>query len=304
MCIKKKKIIILMSTYNGEKFLKAQIDSLLIQKGIDAEILVRDDGSSDSTINILESYSEIGVLTWYSGENLKSARSFMDLIQKAQDGDYYAFCDQDDVWNNDKLLIAINKLEELEGSNIPKLYCSNYQLVDEEMNDLHDNNHVSTTSFKAALVSSCATGCTVVFNHELLLKLRSYNPQNIVMHDDWTHKVCLALGGRVYYDNKKTLKYRQHSNNVDGGVFSLRSRIQNIFQRFISKECIRSKQIQEILIGYLNEMSSDNLKMAYMVANYKKSIQFRLKLLFFKDIRTPYFRLNMGFKVAIFFGYF
>jgi rhamnosyltransferase len=304
MSMEKKKVLILMSTYNGEKYLKEQIDSLLRQEAVDLDILVRDDGSSDLTLNILNEYSDKGLLTWYVGENIRPAKSFMDLIHRASNADYYAFCDQDDVWNDDKLFIAIKKLEELADNNKPKLYCSNYQLVDESLNILPDNNHVSTITFKSALVSSCATGCTIVFNRKLLLKLQSYTPQNLVMHDDWAHKVCLALDGRVVYDDRKTLKYRQHGNNVDGGVHTITSRIQRIFQRISSKECIRSKQIQDLIKGYSSEMNKENLSLACTIANYKKSKGTRWKILFSRSIKTPYSRLNQGFKLAIFLGYF
>lgn len=304
MLIKKKKILVLMSTYNGEKYLKEQIDSLLSQENVDLNILVRDDGSSDSTLSILKDYSNKGLLTWYCGENLRSAKSFMDLIQRASNADYYAFCDQDDVWNPDKLYMAISKLEKFKEKDCSVLYCSNYQLVDEQLNNLSDNNHVSTTTFNAALVSSCATGCTIVFNYELLKILKKFNPTNIVMHDDWAHKVCLSVGGIVIYDSNKMLKYRQHDNNVDGGQHSFKQRLQGILRRIIYKDCIRSKQIQDILIGYYEQMSNENYEMAYMVANYKKNIRLRIKLLFSKTVITPFNKLNRGFKVAILLGYF
>lgn len=304
MLIKRKKVLVLMSTYNGEKYLNEQINSLLRQEAVDLEILVRDDGSSDSTLSILKDYSKNDLLTWYNGANLRSAKSFMDLINNAYEADYYAFCDQDDIWNSNKLYIAISELEKVKEKDLPALYCSNYQLVDEKLNNLPDNSHVSTTTFNAALVSSCATGCTVVFNYQLLKILQKYNPENIVMHDDWAHKVCLAVNGIVIYDSGKMLKYRQHGNNVDGGQHSVKKRLQGIVKRIIKKDCIRSKQIQELLNGYSEQMSLENYEMAYLVANYKKNINLRIKLLFSHTVITPFNRLNRGFKVAVLLGYF
>ncbi len=92
-------IVVLMSTYNGEKYIREQLDSIFNQEGIDVKVVVRDDGSKDTTHAILDEYKKTHELVWYTGENLKSARSFMDLIYQAPESDYYAFADQDDYWD-------------------------------------------------------------------------------------------------------------------------------------------------------------------------------------------------------------
>jgi rhamnosyltransferase len=126
----------------------------------------------------------------------------------------------------------------------------------------------------------------------------------MVMHDDWAHKVCLAIGGVVIYDKKAHINYRQHSKNVDGGKHTLYQRYIRIRNRIKSKECLRSKICNELLIGYKNEMSSHNKELALIVVNYQKDIQSRMKLLFNKEIKTPYFRKNKGFLVGVLLGYF
>ena len=106
------KVIILMSVYNGENFIEEQLNSIFSQTGdFEIEVWVRDDGSKDGTISILKKYEEEKKLYWYSGENLKPAHSFMDLIMHSCKADYYAFSDQDDVWLNDKLKRSIKRLE-------------------------------------------------------------------------------------------------------------------------------------------------------------------------------------------------
>ena len=87
------KVIVLLSTYNGGKYLSEQLDSLVAQKGVDVGILVRDDGSTDTTLSILDEWQEKGLLTWYSSGNLGPGKSFMDLLKRAPSGAYYAFCD-------------------------------------------------------------------------------------------------------------------------------------------------------------------------------------------------------------------
>ena len=91
------KICILLSAYNGEKYIEEQLESLVGQQEVAADILVRDDGSSDKTHEILDKWQNKGLLKWYKGENLGFAKSFMDLVQRAGDYEYYAFCDQDDI---------------------------------------------------------------------------------------------------------------------------------------------------------------------------------------------------------------
>lgn len=295
-----------MSTYNGEKYLSEQIDSLLKQEGVELQILVRDDGSNDKTHEMLDKYQDEGILKWYTGANLRSAKSFMDLIMNAPDSDYYAFCDQDDVWKEDKLKRAVEKLEEMViEKDIPLLYCSDYQLVDEKLKNLPDNGHHSTDTFPAALVSSCCTGCTVVFNKKLRDFLVKKLPEHLVMHDDWVHKVCLALNGKVYYDEYKGLFYRQHGNNVDGGVHGFRSKVGKILERIKSGDNIRSEQLKDLLSIYKEEMDEENNNLLTRVAYYKdKSIIYRIKLAFSKTITTPFERLNKGFRMAIVFKYF
>ena len=106
----KNKVLILVSTYNGEKYLPEQLDSLYAQEGVDIHILVRDDGSKDNTIGILKNYQgSKGKMTIIEGENIGAGQSFLALINEATtnypDYDYYAFCDQDDVWYGNKVVI-------------------------------------------------------------------------------------------------------------------------------------------------------------------------------------------------------
>ena len=116
------KTCILLSTFNGEKYLEEQLDSLKSQTFKDVFVLARDDGSSDSTKEILLR-NESETFKWYSGENVGAARSFMLLNNDAPEADYYAYCDQDDYWFPEKLEAAVNILEK--SNNKLKLYYSN-----------------------------------------------------------------------------------------------------------------------------------------------------------------------------------
>ena len=131
-------VCVLMSTYNGEKYLQEQLDSIINQVGVNVRILVRDDGSTDSTTDILNNYKREGYLDWYSGTNLKSARSFMDLVNRAPESEYYAFSDQDDYWLPTKLQVAVNVLKSAD-SRKSALYYSRTTLVDENLLPIKQN---------------------------------------------------------------------------------------------------------------------------------------------------------------------
>ena len=163
-----RKVAVLMSTYNGEKFLREQIESLFAQVGVDLTVYVRDDGSSDGTLEILRRYeSEKFIVT--VGNNLGPANSFMELLYSVPDTyDYYAFSDQDDIWAPDKLSAGIQMLEE-KGA---LLYGCNQMLVDKDGNELgvwrKEGYKVSTTPIEV-IVRNSISGCTMIFTRKLFL---------------------------------------------------------------------------------------------------------------------------------------
>ncbi len=300
-----KKILILISTYNGEKYLKEQIESLLKQKDVEISILVRDDGSTDNTVKILDEYKNKGVLQWYTGKNLKPAKSFMDLVQRAQGYEYYAFCDQDDVWLDDKLKNAIEKLEKYP-KYLPALYYGRPRLVDSNLN-LIKNPKASKdcmTTFGSSIINSNATGCTMVFNKTLLEKVKEHEPNYIPMHDAWFHKVCIISNGNLYFDEDVHILYRQHGNNAIGISNSKFYKIKKRFVSLKNKKCSRSKTIYSLYNCYKNEMSKQDKILSELIINYKRSFKDRMKLLFNRNIRTNYIYRNILFKFAVLFNAF
>jgi rhamnosyltransferase len=124
-----KKVCVLLSTYNGEAYLREQIDSILAQIDVSVELIIRDDGSKDSTVKIINEYKNqyVNVLILDSYKNLGPANSFMELLYASGDADYYAFAEQDDIWLPEKLSKAIGIIEHknIDGSSSPVLYASN-----------------------------------------------------------------------------------------------------------------------------------------------------------------------------------
>ncbi len=212
-----RKVQILLSTYNGEKFLCELMDSLLAQDYPCLEILVRDDGSSDGTRDILLDYSgKHENVQAVFGPNLGVVHSFLKLIEiSSLDADYFAFCDQDDVWLPEKVTRAVNVLEAMP-PNIPLLYCSRVTIVDEQLRYLGMSKLPQRPpSFENALVENVATGCTIVINASSKRLLLCGTPRNALMHDWWMYLVVAAFG-EVIYDSQSLMLYRQHDSNVVG----------------------------------------------------------------------------------------
>ncbi len=293
------KILVLVSTYNGEKFLQAQLDSLIAQKlpnNYELGILVRDDGSTDSTTKILEDYKSRGYLDWYTGKNLKPAKSFWDLVQNAPDAEYYCFCDQDDVWYEDKIARAVDALNKENGEQ-PLLYCSNVMIADGDCNPIRPfiGDNVNYTDFAHSLIYSLAPGCTMVFNHSARCEFMKYdmNEEFEIIHDWLAHKISAMLG-KFIYDPIPSMNYRQHGNNVIG---TQKSGIVGFFKkvkRGLGKNAsIRSLSAKSLINVYGERVDAEKLHLLEMVANYKSDKRLKRELLKTKD-----FGLDFAMKIA------
>lgn len=222
-----KMILVMMSTWNGGRFLKAQLDSILSQSfDGDIHLLVRDDGSTDDTLAILDAYRGASV-TVVKGQNLGAKASFLELMRLARsfDAAYYALADQDDVWHPEKLSRAVDRICQMAR---PAIYCSAVELVDENLQHLSTYMHPGDRSFEAGLLSNAVTGCTAVFNRQLLEKIRFPEyVSGILMHDWWLCTIASALGV-VCYDGQSHIKYRQHGANHVGMAVGLRGAVRRI----------------------------------------------------------------------------
>lgn len=221
------KLQILMSTYNGKKYLREQLDSILAQdceeKGTASlSLLVRDDGSTDGTQAVLGEYSEKypGKISWYQGVNTGVIKSFFDLLANAGEADYYALADQDDYWFAGKMDAGIRKIRQMDRhweTEAPLLYCCRPALVDEKLKPLAVNvdNPVMRPGFGNALVENIVTGCTTVFNNKMRQMLILKVPEHATMHDRWMYLIATCFGS-IYYDEKPYIYYRQHGGNAVG----------------------------------------------------------------------------------------
>lgn len=211
-------VAVLMSTYNGEKYLPEQLDSILAQRGERPSIYVRDDGSGDTTLEILQSRTDAGELQFEAGDNMGPAKSFLNLLFSAPDHEFYAFADQDDVWLPGKLERALERLDDMKPHN-PRLYFSNVTNADADGKPTGELLSTGTPpGLGNAMVQCFSIGATMVFNHAArsLLVSRAM-PMHVHMHDWWAYLVVASLG-QVIYDPEPSMLYRQHGQNVYGSV--------------------------------------------------------------------------------------
>lgn len=303
------KVKVLMSTYNGQKYLREQLDSILRQEGVEVSLLIRDDGSQDGTIEILSEYAEkYPNIEIIEGANLGFAQSFMSLIYKANeysDIDFFAFSDQDDVWLPGKLLSAVKMLGKIDKSQM-KLYFSNTTAVDENLTPLFKTHMQSTLRLDkaASLVRYFILGCTMVFNKNLVEFVSKHKPvHQVLMHDLWIHQTC-AFFGEIVYDDEPRILYRQHSSNAAGVGFSKMKRIKRLKKSFGSYERrhFRELNAKNILATYGSLLCNSDYVLISEVANYRDSFKSRIKLLSNKQFNMGTTLSNIALKTRIILG--
>ncbi|EGR1973264.1 glycosyltransferase family 2 protein [Vibrio parahaemolyticus] len=239
-----KNIAILISTYNGERYLLEQVYSILAQdafrdNNFNIKVYIRDDGSSDSTlmlIDVLKNQEPNIIFSLTSDSNLGPADSFLHMLSVIE-SDYYFFCDQDDIWLKDKVSRAMSFMGER--SELPIAYFSDLKLCDKDgeviSNSLWNEwgyRQKFFDSWKNYFSVSLVTGCTLAINRAAREKCMSHERYHLMLHDQWISYIC-AKFGIVIADKNPSILYRQHDNNVmGGGDLSLRDYI-NKSEKFV-----------------------------------------------------------------------
>lgn len=223
-----------MSTYNGEKYLAEQLQSIEDQTHKNWRLVISDDGSSDNTLAISRQFQQKwgkDRLEIRQGPKNGYSQNFLSMAcDTTIRADFYAFSDQDDVWLADKLERALAYFDEYNSSELPRAYGSRTQIVDETLKPLGLSPLFSLPrSFRNALVQSIAGGNTQVFNQATKYLLEQAGPQEVVSHDWWLYQIVKGAGGIFYYNPYPTLLYRQHANALVGANSSFSARIGRIF---------------------------------------------------------------------------
>lgn len=315
------KVTILLSTYNGEKYLQEQLDSLFSQTYNDFVLIVRDDSSSDNSLEILKNYKQKysqKIILLEENDNKGVIRSFSYLLEyalKNTNANYFMFCDQDDVWKPKKIEKTLLKMLELEkNKNKPVLIHTDLELVDENLNLIHPSfwkhEHIfpEHKSFNRLIMQNNITGCTVMINRVLAQKSLPI-PENSIMHDWWIALVA-AYFGEIDYINESTIKYRQHGSNTLGAKGYKQELLKNIgriinsvlFKRgeFYKHHYINILQAKEFLERYKDELDISTIKILEdFIHLEKKSFFERRKILLKNRILKQGILRNIGLMLNV-----
>lgn len=206
-------VYVLLSTFNGERFLPELLESLANQVYPNIRVLVRDDGSSDKTRDIVQCFASSHANFWVvPGENIGAVASFMALLEMVRDHHgYFSFCDQDDIWHPEKVARAVARLQ---SSTDPDraLYFSRFELVGPDAETLGWSDVPAHISFNNSIVENIVTGATAVFGSRLRDLMLLAKPEYMVWHDWWLYLLGAAFG-QVLYDQEPTMQSRRHGKN-------------------------------------------------------------------------------------------
>lgn len=255
------RVAVLLSTYNGDKYLETQLDSLLNQDFKTFTVYIRDDGSTDMTLSIIERYINLypDFIKLIRGGNIGVFRSFMSLLEEIE-ADYYMFCDQDDYWLENKISLSLKKIKELElqSPKKPAIVFTDLKLVDTHLNVFSESAwKVSKTIPDLALqflnVTCPMAGCTMLFN-------KFARDVSIPVSDKgWVHDYWVALcvakekGSVIGYVEEPLILYRQHGANVIGTVTYPKNLLISKLKHF--RKTIRVNRKNYRMVHYINGIS-------------------------------------------------
>ena len=225
-----------MASYNGEKFIRQQLDSIIIQTFENWQLIISDDGSTDKTIELISEYQKIWgeKIQLRNGPQKGFVENFLSLAcDKNLAADFYAFCDQDDVWLPQKLEVAIKQISNSCLINEPYLYCGRTVSVNAQLKTIGQSTlFKQPPSFNNALVQSIAGGNTMVFNRASKLIIEAVGVVPTPSHDWWLYMLISGAGGKVFYDPNPLVLYRQHENSIVGENTSIVNRFKRFFKLF------------------------------------------------------------------------
>jgi glycosyltransferase involved in cell wall biosynthesis len=297
---------VLLATYNGERFLREQIDSILTQDYVNLRVLARDDGSSDATVSILKEYAErlpnrFQVMP--SGPGTGSPKDNFLLLMRSSSAQYICFSDQDDIWLPDKVSRTKQAIDELEsrwGADTPLLVFTDARVVDDRLRTLHESlwahekiepdriHHLALL-----LGRSVVTGCTMLLNRRLL-ELSFAMPSEASMHDRWIALLACTIG-KACAVKAQTLLYRQHDRNA-AGIGKSTVSLPELLRRLVKGEArrmqwrISQRQAEAFLRAYSEELSPKHQELlrAYLQCGAREGRLFRIMTF----IRYGFYRWN------------
>lgn len=267
------KVAILLSVYNGEKWIDELLNSISLQKDIEFDLIWRDDSSTDSSVKKVMDFPQINKIQCQEiKENIGAAQSYMHLLSHASEYDYVAFCDQDDVWDPDKLSIATKFLAAT--PHTPSVYASKVRILNQNITWPIVKSEISISN---AVFENVLIGCTIVLNKFASNVVMNTGIPKGLMHDSWIH--CLsAYSMQVYFDHNPHMDYRIHKNN-DTGMRAIKPLLSiSTFVRLSTLLKIRAQASSKMRELYLssNELNVHSGQMQILQDLMNPSYKFRI----------------------------
>ncbi len=309
-----KKTQIILSTHNGGRHIKNQLVSILHQKHPNIAILTRDDNSSDNTLEILKQFKNITTLP--NNQNLGIKKSYSKLLDYSinnTDNDYFMFCDQDDVWKEDKVQKTLQKMKELEKKypNTPILIHTDLHVTDENLNVIdksfwhYEHINPARNSLGNLLMQNTVTGCTMMINRKLA-NLALPIPNECIMHDWWI-ALAASVFGKIAYVSEPTIFYRQHSHNDTGAkkysaknIFKKIPKIINGSGIYINHLDNNISQAEKFLQTYEDRLDTKSINTLKALINLKKGsfLKKRINIFRFNLLKNGILR-NLGLLLKV-----
>ncbi len=284
-----KKVVILLSTYNGQRYIEQQLDSLVNQTYKNTQIFIRDDGSKDNTQNILKKYEEkYKNIKIVYGENIGFYKSFLWLLTNAPKADYYSFCDQDDYWKEDKIYRAVSKLNKSDNHK-PNLYFTDYEICDSNLNFISNSKQYGNpySLERGLLAVQIPLGFNTVINYSMKEHIENKFNSNFKIwgHDYWCYLIALCFGEIIYDKEYYSTKYRRHEKNVSTYTNNFfKTQLLRIKNFLLSDgQNIINETVNIFYDVYKNELSNDKKKIIEIYKNKKFNLTNRLRKFIYKS---------------------
>lgn len=302
-----KKVVVIISSYNGEKNIVRQLDSIFEQEDVLTSVYIRDDRSTDNTINVLNQYMlehPTYNIVIEQGDNLGYAKSFWTALKNCQDADYYAFSDQDDVWMPDKLIKCINAMEK-DDEDVPKLsYCKMIR-SDENLMPLLEQVKLipyEKITKKIALTKTYNYGAATLINVQARsLICRIWPSVYDLPHDLWAGLLCFWFG-KVYFVDEDLYYWIRYSTSVTGEGTLKTGIIYRIKRTLDGKSYVN---IASYLLEYYGDLLTPiEKRFLERIENYKKRLSDRMYLIFDPNFCRDSFWGTIALKIGILFGWY
>ena len=294
-------ITVVMSSYNGEKNISRQLDSLFGQEGVDVKVFVRDDGSTDNTWNVLEQYKnekQPKRLLLQKGENCGWRKSFMLALLAAPETEYFAFSDQDDVWFSNKLIRCIKKIQDCPSDDVIMVHHNRCR-CSVDLAPLPDTAKCleRPLNLKNALIQEYAQGCTMVFNKAAWRLIKRFEPKSNIPHDLWVGMLCYYFG-KVFFVDEPLIYHIQYGTNASTTGNVLAGRLKRL-KMFLDR-AVYVNPADDLLCGF-GELIQDQ-QFLLDLKNYKKSLAKRLKIFFDREFVRSNLMGTISLKMAVLLG--